>query len=111
MNMTVTQHVMIIATVALATIFTRFLPFLVFKSDKPTPPFLNYIGKALPPAVFGMLVVYCLKGVVPLAYPYGIPELIGVLCVVLLHLSFRKMLLSIAGGTLCYMLLVNLVFV
>ena len=91
--MTVTQHVMIIATVALATICTRFLPFLVFKSDKPTPPFLNYIGKALPPAVFGMLVVYCLKGVV------------------LLHLSFRKMLLSIAGGTVCYMLLVNLVFV
>lgn len=100
-----------IAIVALATFATRLLPFLVFKSDKPTPPFLSYIGKALPPAVFGMLVVYCLKGISFTAPTYALPEIIGVLCVIILHLCFRKMLLSIAGGTVIYMLLLNLVFV
>ena len=109
--MTVTQSFIMIAMAALATMLTRFLPFLVFKSEKSTPKFLTYLGKALPPAVFGMLAVYCLKGINPLAYPYGLPELIGVASVVVLHLSFRKMLLSIVGGTAVYMLLVNLIFV
>ena len=109
--MTPLECVITISTVALATMATRFLPFLVFKSNKPVPPFLNYIGMALGPAMFGMLVVYCLKGVSLTSYPYGIPEIIGVLCVIILHVAFRKTLLSIAGGTLCYMLLVNLIFV
>lgn len=108
--MTVAQHAIIIAIAALATMLTRFLPFAVFRSDKPTPSFLVYLGRALPPAVFGMLVVYCLKGVTPLAYPFGLPELIGIAAVVVLHLSFRKMLLSIAGGTVLYMILVNFIF-
>ncbi len=108
--MTVAQHAIIIAIAALATMLTRFLPFAVFRSDKPTPGFLVYLGRALPPAVFGMLVVYCLKGVTPLAYPFGLPELIGIAAVVVLHLSFRKMLLSIAGGTVLYMILVNFIF-
>ncbi len=109
--MNLTEQIIIIAIAALATMLTRFLPFLIFKSGKPTPKFLTYIGKALPAAVFGMLVVYCLKNINVLASPYGIPELIGVLSVVILHLLFRKMLLSIAGGTVIYVLLVNLVFV
>ena len=109
--MTLTESLIIIGIAALATMLTRFLPFIVFKSGKPTPNFLLYVGKALPPAVFGMLVVYCLKNVSLAAAPHGLPELIGVLAVVLLHLCFRKMLLSIAGGTLIYVLLVNLVFV
>lgn len=109
--MTVTEHIVMIGVVALATMLTRFLPFIVFKSDEATPKFLTYLGKALPPAVFGMLVVYCLKGIAPLSYPYGAPELVGVASVVVLHLLFRKMLLSIVGGTAVYMLLVNLIFV
>ena len=109
--MTVPQHFITIACVALMTMLTRFLPFLVFKSDKPTPRFLTYLGKALPPAVFGMLVVYCLKGVSFLSLDSFIPELIGVFAVVALHLSFKKMLVSIIGGTAVYMLLVNLIFV
>ena len=109
--MTLAESLIIIGIAALATMLTRFLPFIVFKSGKPTPNFLLYVGKALPPAVFGMLVVYCLKNVSLAAAPHGLPELIGVLAVVLLHLCFRKMLLSIAGGTLIYVLLVNLVFV
>lgn len=109
--MTAIQHAIIIAIAAFATMLTRFLPFAVFRSDKPTPNFLVYLGRVLPPAVFGMLVIYCLHGVNLIAYPFGIPELIGVIAVVILHLSFRKMLFSIAGGTLIYMLLVNLIFI
>ncbi len=109
--MTVLQHAAIIALAALATMLTRFLPFIIFRSDKPTPAFLSYLGAALPPAVFGMLVIYCLKSVSPFAFPFGIPELIGVVSVIVLHLAFRKMLVSIAGGTVVYMILVNLIFV
>ena len=109
--MTVAQHAIVIALAAIATMLTRFLPFIIFRSDKPTPAFLSYLGKALPPAVFGMLVVYCLKNVSLLAFPFGIPELIGVASVIVLHLLFRKMLVSIAGGTVIYMILVNLIFV
>ena len=108
--MSITEHIIIILIVALATMSTRFAPFLLFKSEKPTPKFLVYIGKALPPAVFGMLVVYCLKGASLTVYPFALPELIGVIALVVLHLAFRKMLLSIAGGTLLYIILVNLIF-
>lgn len=94
----------------LGTMATRFLPFLVFPSGKPTPKYIQYIGKVLPGAVFGMLVVYCLKGVSVFTGSHGLPELIAIAVVVGLHLWRRQMLLSIAGGTVCYMLLVQLVF-
>ena len=109
--MTLTQQLIIIAVVALATMSTRFIPFIVFKSKKPTPKFLKYLAGALAPAVFGMLVVYCFKGVDILGGSHGLPELIAVLAVVILHLCFRKMLLSIVSGTAIYMILVNIVFV
>lgn len=89
---------------------TRFLPFLVFSSKKPTPRFIQYLGKALPGAIFGMLVIYCLKNVNILNGSHGLPELIAILVTAALHLWKKKMLLSIAGGTVCYMLLVQLVF-
>ena len=75
------------------------------------PKYVQYLGKALPPAVFAMLVVYCLKNVDVFSSSHGFPELIAVIVVVLLHLKWRQMLVSIAGGTICYMLLVQLVFV
>ncbi len=109
--MTLAEQIIIIVIAAGATMLTRFLPFIIFRSDRPTPKFLKYIGKALPPAVFGLLVVYCLKNVSIAAFPYGLAEAIGVASVVILHLSFRKMLLSIAGGTAVYVLLVNLIFI
>ncbi len=109
--MILSEQIITISIAALATMLTRFLPFLIFKSGRRTPEFLTYIGKALPPAVFGLLVVYCLKNINVTASPYGLPELIGVAAVIVLHLAFRKMLLSIAGGTLIYVLLVNLVFI
>ena len=108
--MMVTQQIITIALCVLGTVATRFLPFLVFSGDKPTPKYIQYLGKALPAAIFGMLVVYCLKNVSILTGSHGIPELISIVLVVALHLWKRQMLLSIAGGTVCYMLLIQFVF-
>ena len=108
--MTLTQQFIIIGLCAVATMRTRFLPFLVFSGDREAPKLVKYIGKALPGAIFGMLVVYCLKGVSVISFSYGLPELIAICVVVLIHLWQRKMLLSIATGTVVYMLLVQLVF-
>ena len=108
--MTVQQQALTIAMVVLGTMLTRFLPFLVFPAGKPTPRYIRYLGKALPGAVFGMLVIYCLRNVSLFTGSHGLPEAIAIGVVVALHLWQRKMLLSIAGGTACYMLLVQLVF-
>ena len=108
--MTLTQQIITIALCALGTMATRFLPFLVFSSRKPTPEYIRYLGRALPSAIFGMLVVYCLKNVSILSGSHGLPECIAIVAVVTLHLWKRQMLLSIAAGTVCYMLLVQFVF-
>lgn len=108
--MTLTQQIITIALCVLATMITRFLPFLVFSSNKPTPKYIRYLGDYLPPAIFGMLVVYCLKNVSLFAGSHGLPELIAILATVGLHLWKRQMLLSIAAGTVCYMLLVQFIF-
>lgn len=89
---------------------TRFLPFLIFGGKKPTPRYIQYLGKALPGAIFAMLVVYCLRNVTPLTGSHALPELIAIAVTVGLHLWKRQTLLSIAGGTVVYMLLVQLVF-
>lgn len=108
--MTLQQQIITIGAVVLGTLLTRFLPFLLFPAGKPTPKYIQYLGKALPPAVFGLLVVYCLKDVRLLAGNHGLPEFLSIAAVAVLHIWKRQMLLSIAGGTLCYMLLVQLVF-
>ena len=108
--MNLTQQLLTIAVVALGTMITRFLPFLIFPAGKETPKFIQYLGKALPGAVFGLLLVYCLKHVSFLTGSHGLPEIIAIAVVVVLHLWKRQMLLSVAGGTICYMLLVQLVF-
>ena len=108
--MTLTQQIITIAIVVLGTMLTRFLPFLLFPAGNPTPKYVRYLGKVLPPAVFGMLVIYCLKNVSIFTGSHAIPEMLSIALVVALHLWKRQMLLSIAGGTVCYMLLVQLVF-
>lgn len=108
--MTLTQQIITISMVVLATVLTRFLPFIVFPAGKETPKFIKYLGKVLPAAVFGLLVIYCLKNVSIMEGSHGIPELIAIVCVIGLHLWKRQMLLSIAGGTVIYMLLVQLIF-
>ena len=108
--MTITQQIITIAMVVLGTMLTRFLPFLLFPAGKPTPKYIQYLGRVLPAAVFGLLVIYCLKNVSVFSGSHGIPELISIGVVIVLHLWKRQMLLSIAGGTVCYMLLVQFVF-
>lgn len=108
--MTITQQMITVGMVVLGTALTRFLPFLIFPAGKPTPKYIQYLGKVLPSAVFGMLVIYCLKGVSIFSGTRGIPELIAILIVIALHVWKRQMLLSIAGGTICYILLVQMVF-
>lgn len=108
--MTLAQQIITVAMVVLGTAVTRFLPFLLFPAGRPTPKYVQYLGKVLPAAVFGLLVVYSLKDVSILTGSHGIPELISIVLVIVLHVWKRQMLLSIAGGTVCYMLLVQFVF-
>ncbi len=100
----------VILIVAAVTLLTRALPFILFPGDKELPPFIHYLGQVLPFSVMGMLVVYCLKDVAVLSAPYGIPELISVLFVVFLHRKKHNLALSIGGGTLLYMLFVQVIF-
>ncbi len=108
--MTINQQIITISMAVLATVLTRFLPFIIFPAGKEMPKIIKYLGKVLPAAVFGFLVVFCLKNVEILSGSHGIPELISVAVVVILHLWKRQMLLSILGGTVLYMILVQLVF-
>ena len=101
---------LIIAVVALVTTGLRFLPFLIFNENRTTPPLVTYLGQVLPFAIMGMLVVYCLKDVSITSDPFGIPELLCCGVVAGLHIWKRNTLLSIGAGTVCYMLLVQLVF-
>lgn len=110
-QMTLTQQIITIAICSLGTMATRFLPFFIFSDKRPTPAYIEYLGKALPAAIFGMLVVYCLKNVSILTGTHGLPELIAIVVTVGLHLWRKQMLISIAGGTVCYMFLVQCVFV
>ncbi len=110
MSMTFSQMLLTVIAVVLGTMLTRFLPFILFRSDKPTPKYIEYLGKVLPAAVFGMLVVYSFKNVDLLSGSHGIPELIAVVVTALLHIWKRQTLLSIAGGTIVYMVLVQVVF-
>ena len=103
------HDIWIVAVVVAVTVALRFLPFLIF-NGRNTPNVVQYLGKVLPYAIMGMLVVYCLKDVNITAGSHGLPELIAGILVVALHLWKRNTLLSIAGGTVAYMLLVQLVF-
>lgn len=91
-------------------IFLQKSGFIVFPAGKPTPKYIQFLGKFLPAAVFGLLVIYCLRNVSLVSGSHGIPELISIAVVIGMHLWKRQMLISIAGGTICYMLLVQLVF-
>lgn len=108
--MTFIQRIITISMIVLGTIITRFLPFILFPPSKETPKFIKYLGTVLPPAVLGMLVVYSLKDVSILTGSHGIPELISIVFIISIHIWKRKMLISIAGGTILYMFLIQVVF-
>lgn len=104
------RSAIIIVLIALTTLATRAIPFILFPEGKKIPKAVEYLGKVLPPAVIGMLVVYCFKSVSFISSPFGLPELIAGLAVVLLHIWKRNNLLSIGVGTVLYMVLVQTVF-
>lgn len=105
MNFDVYAMVLVLL-MALVTWLLRFMPFLLF--GKSTPSYIVYLGKVLPSAMIGMLVIYCLKDVKVTAAPFGLPEFIAVLSVVVLQCRKRNSLVSILFGTILYMVLIRL---
>ncbi|WP_434511809.1 branched-chain amino acid transporter permease [Desulfitobacterium sp. AusDCA] len=110
MLLTVQQSIILILIIAFGTFLTRSLPFFLFPANRETPHYILYLGEVLPYAAIGMLIVYCLKNVSLLSASHGLPEGIAVICIVLLHQWKNNVLLSIGGGTLIYMILVQFVF-
>lgn len=107
--MSTLEQVITIAILAAVTFLTRALPFLIFSREKPTPKYIQYLGSVLPLAVFGMLVVYCLKDVEWMQGVHGIPEVLGILSTILIHVWRRQLFLSIATGTIVYMILIRVI--
>lgn len=107
--MTHLQQIITILILVLVTTGTRAFAFIVFPPGRKTPAYIQYLGRVLPLAVFGMLVVYCLKDVQWLTGSHGLPELLGILVTILIHLWRRNMLWSIAGGTIFYILFIRLI--
>ncbi|AIQ25783.1 MULTISPECIES: branched-chain amino acid transporter permease [Paenibacillus] len=108
MTMSTFQQIITIAMVVLGTMMTRFIPFIIFPPGRPTPKYIQYLGRVLPSATIGLLVIYSLKNTNVLSGNHGLPELISVAIVALLHLWRRNMLLSIAFGTIAYMVLIQI---
>lgn len=109
MTMTFAEQIITIAVVIAGTMLTRFLPFILFPAGRPTPSYVQYLGKVLPAAALGLLVVYSIKDVHFLSGSHGAPELFAIAIVALLHIWKRNMFLSIAAGTFVYMLLIQFV--
>ncbi len=108
--MTDVHAILLIVVIAAVTILMRFIPFWAFRGKKKTPEFVKWLGEVLPYSIMGMLVVYCLRGISFVLAPFGAPEILACTAVVLLHVWKRNSLLSIGGGTVCYMLLVQFIF-
>lgn len=111
MTLSAGQTVIIAIMFAIGTMITRFLPFILFRGDKANHSYVQFLGKVLPYAAIGMLLVYCLKDVNIKVFPNGIPEAISILIVALLHYRNGNTFLSIGVGTIAYMLLVQTIFI
>ena len=110
MHLNTVESLIIILVTAAGIQLTRWLSFILFPENKEPPQVVLYLGKVLPPAMMGLLVVYCLKGVSWLSVPHGAPEIIAIAAVAAVHKWKGNVLLSIAGGTVLYMVLIQLVF-
>lgn len=111
MNYTTLQLILFFSIVALCTLLTRALPFLLFPENKPIPNYVKYLADILPFTIIGMLVVYCLKDISFINAPHAIPEIISIAVIIFLHLWKKNTLLSIGGGALLYMFLIQSVFI
>ena len=101
---------LVILVITVVTAALRFAPFFIFSSERPVPKFVSYLGRVLPYSIMAMLVVYCLKGISFAKAPFGLPELISVILVAVLHIWKRNTLLSIICGTICYMVCIQFIF-
>lgn len=101
---------LVILVSGLVTLAIRCVPFLIFGGRKQTPPYIAFLGRVLPYAIMGMLVVYCLRGTSFSAAGNYVPQLAACAVVVLAQVWKRNSLISIVSGTVVYMLLVQLVF-
>ncbi|MGN0157341.1 MAG: branched-chain amino acid transporter permease [Lachnospiraceae bacterium] len=110
MQLTTTQILITMFVIMIGTMITRFTPFLLFPESKEPPQVIQYLGKVLPPAMMGLLVIYCLKSIDFLSENHGVPELVSILLIILLHKWKDNVLLSILGGTVCYMIFVQFIF-
>ena len=110
MPLTVTESIIMFGIIALVTWLLRSIPFILFPENKKTPKYIQYLSKVLPNTIIAMLVIYCLKDINFLVYPNGLPEIISIIAIAALHIWKRNSLLSIGGGTLVYMLLVQQAF-
>ena len=110
MTISIGESLLIILIIAAITFALRAVPFILFCRTGETPKVITYLGNTLPPAVMGMLIIYCLRNTSVLNAPFGIPELIAVVTVATLHLWRKNNLLSILGGTVLYMVMVQFVF-
>jgi branched-subunit amino acid transport protein AzlD len=111
MNYSTLQLILFFGVVTLGTVLTRSLPFLLFPEHREIPKYIKYLADILPFTIIGMLVVYCLKDISFTQAPHAIPEAISIAIIVVLHLWKKNTLLSIGGGALFYMILVQYVFV
>jgi len=107
MILTTNQSLLIIIAVAITTFLTRVIPFILFPENKETPPYIAYLGRVLPYSAIGMLVIYCFKEVSIQTAPFGLPELIASGVIIILHKWKHNTLLSIGGGTVVYMMLIQ----
>ena len=96
----------VIGVIAAVTWALRAFPFLLF-GNRPLPKVIRYLGKALPPAIMTVLVIYCLRDISFGQSPFGIPELAACALVVILQVLRKNMYLSIVAGTVCYMILIR----
>jgi branched-subunit amino acid transport protein AzlD len=109
--MSVEKLTLTIIVIVLITFFTRVFPFLFFRKNQPIPPYILYIGRYLPPAIITIILVYSFKSVTIAAFPHGLPELIAAAFIIAIHAWKRNFLISILGGTLLYMLMVQRIFI
>ncbi len=111
MHLSPAETLIMILAVMLGAMFTRFTPFILFPDNKKHPPVIDYLSRMLPPAMMGLLIIYCQRNLSVLSAPHGLPEILSIAAISLIHLWRRNVLLSIAGGTVFYMILVQRVFV
>ena len=103
------QAALMVAAAALCTWLTRAIPFLLFRNKQEPPKLVRYLGKALPGAIMSILIIYCVRNAGFTTPPYGLPQIIAIAVVAGLHLWKGNILLSIAGGTVLYMVLIHVI--